>query len=112
MHEYKEDVCTNVFLALMTALVLCARSQDFAMSVGYTLFSRSLDLRAEESRVVRLRKLPRCREASRKPCALSRVLAQAIGALASGTYSLNYPSTPVKRIFNPYSSAYQKENQE
>ena len=34
MHECKEDVCTYVFLALMTTLVLCARSQDFSNVVS------------------------------------------------------------------------------
>ena len=80
-----------VFMALITTLVLCARSQDLVMScqcVGYMLFSRLLlDLRAEESRVVRHVKPPRYREASRRPRALSRVRTHAIGALAQGSYS-------------------------
>ena len=56
-----------VFMALITTLVLCARSQDLTMScqcVGYMSFSGLLDLRAEESRVVRQVKPPRCGEAS------------------------------------------------
>ena len=61
-----------VLMALTTTLVLCARSQDLVMSmpvrrVGYTSFSRPLDLRAEESRVVRHVKPLRCGEASRWP---------------------------------------------
>ena len=51
-----------------------------------------LDLRAEESRVVRHVKPPRCGEESRWPHALSRVRTQAIGALAPGSYPLSYPS--------------------
>ena len=83
------------FMALITTLVLCARSQDFVMScqcVGYMSFYGLLDLRAEESRVVRHVKPPRCGEESSRPHALSRVRTQAIGALAPGSYPLSYPS--------------------
>ena len=44
-------------------------------------YSRLLDLRAEESRVVRHVQLPRCKEASRKPRALSWGRTRAFGAL-------------------------------
>ena len=50
-------------------LVLCARSQDLVMSVSvhrvHVVLSTLLDLRAEESRVVRHVKPPRCGEESR-----------------------------------------------
>ena len=46
-----------VFTALITTLVLCARSEDPSMSVSvrrvHVVFSTILDLRAEECRVVR-----------------------------------------------------------
>ena len=45
-----------VFMALITTLVLCARSQDLVMSMSvrrYMSFSWLLDLRAEENRVPR-----------------------------------------------------------
>ena len=54
-----------------------------------------LDLRAEESRVVRHVKPPRCGEESSRPHALSLVRTQAIGALAPGSYLLSYPSSSV-----------------
>ena len=52
---------------------------------GYISSSRLLDLRAEESRVIRHVKPLHCGEASRKPKALSWVQIQAIGALAQET---------------------------
>ena len=55
----------------------------------------SIDLRAEESRVVRHVKPPRYGEASRRPRALSRIRTQAIGALAQGSYPLSYPSAQI-----------------
>ena len=82
-------------MAYITTLVLCARSQDLVMScqcVGYMSFSRLLDLRAEESRVVRHVKPPRYGEASKRPHALSRARTQAIDALVQGPYPLSYPS--------------------
>ena len=83
-------------MALITTLVLCARSQDLVMSVSvrrvHVVLSTLLDLRAEESRVVIRVKPPRYGEASRRPRALSRVRTQAIGALAQGSYPLSYPS--------------------
>ena len=83
-------------MALITTLVLCARSHDLVMSVSvrmvHVVLSTLLDLRAEESRVVRHVKPPRSGEASRRPRALSRVRTQAIGALAQGSYPLSYPS--------------------
>ena len=48
----------------------------------HVVLSTLLDLRAEESRVVRQVKPPRCGEASGRPRALSRDRIQAIGALA------------------------------
>ena len=52
-----------VFMALITTLVLCTRSQDFIMSVSvrrvHAVLSTLLDLRADESRVVRHVKPPR-----------------------------------------------------
>ena len=47
-------------------------------------FSRLPDLREEERRVARHMKPPHCGEAYRKPCALSQVRTQAIGALSQG----------------------------
>ena len=83
-------------MALITTLVLCARPQGLVMSfqcVRYMSFSGLLDLRAEESRVVRHVKPPRRGEASRRGIhALSRVRTQAIGALAPGSCPLSYPS--------------------
>ena len=74
------------FMALITTLVLCARSQDSVMSVSvrrvHVVLSTLVGLRAEESRVVRHVKPPRYGEASRRPRALSGVRTQAIGALA------------------------------
>ena len=56
-----------VFMALITTLVLCARSQDLVMLVSvrrvHIVLSTLLDLRAEESRVLRYVKPPRCGEA-------------------------------------------------
>ena len=51
-------------------------------------YSQLLDLRAEESHVVRHVKPPLYREASRRPWQLSRAQTQAIGALAQGSYPL------------------------
>ena len=95
-------------MALITTLVLCARSQDIVMAVSvrrvYVVLSTLLDLRAEESRVVRHVKPPRCGEASKRPRALSRVRTQAIGALAKGSYPLSYPSAPENNAqFNLFS---------
>ena len=75
-----------VFMALITTLVLCTRCQDSLLSqcVGYLSYSRLLDLKAEESRVLKHVKPPRYGEASGKPGALSRVRTQASGALAHG----------------------------
>ena len=56
------------FMALIATLVLCARSQHIVMSVSvrrvHVVLSTLLDLRAEESRVIRHVKPPRCGEAS------------------------------------------------
>ena len=81
-------------MALMTTLVLCARSQDLVMSMRRVrvVLSTLLDLRAEKSRVVRHVKPPCCGEASRKPCARSGVRTQAIDALAQSFNPLSYPS--------------------
>ena len=94
-----------VFMALIATTVLCARSQDLVMSVSvrrvHVVLSTLLDLRAEESRVVRHVKPPRYGESSRRPRALSRVRTQAIGALAQGSYPLSYPSAlgiPLKTL--------------
>ena len=59
------------------APVLCVRSQDSLMSVSVRrvhVVSWQLDLRAEESRVLRQVKPLRCGEESRKSSALSRVV--------------------------------------
>ena len=58
----------------------------------HVVLSTLLDLRSEESRVIRHVKPPRRGEASRRPRALSRIQTQAIGALAQGSYPLSYPS--------------------
>ena len=84
-------VCIYVcmcFMALMTTLALCTRSQDLLLYVSarrvLVVFSTVSDFRAEESRVLRHVKPPRCGEASRKFRALSWDRAQAIGALSHG----------------------------
>ena len=53
------------FMALITATVLCSRSQDsvLSVSVGYMSYYRLLDLRAKESRVLPHVKPMRCGEA-------------------------------------------------
>ena len=54
----------------LTAPVLCARSQDPVLSVStrrYMSYSQLLDLRREESRVVRYVNPPRSVEVFRKP---------------------------------------------
>ena len=92
--QYTVEACMG-FMALITTLVLYARSQDLVMSrqrIGYMSFFGLLDLRAEESRVVRHVKTPRCGKESRTPRALSRVRTQAVGALAPGSCPLSYPS--------------------
>ena len=51
------------FMALVTAMVLYAKSEDSVLSVsylGYISYSCLLDLRAEGSRVPKHVKLPRC----------------------------------------------------
>ena len=58
----------------------------------YMSYSRLLELGAEQSRVVRHVKPPRCGEASRRSRALRRVPNQAIGALVQSFYPLSYPS--------------------
>ena len=60
-------VCMG-FTALLSAMVLFARSQDPVVSAsvrGYMSHQRLLDLGAEESRVLRHGKLPHCGEAFR-----------------------------------------------
>ena len=50
-----------VFLALMTSMILCARSQDSLLPVSvrrYMSYSRLLDLRAKEDCVIELAKPP------------------------------------------------------
>ena len=88
---YVQYVCME-FTALITTLVLCARSQDSILYVSVrrilVVFSTVLDLWAEESRVLRHVKPPRCGEASRKPRLLSRFQTEAIGTLAHGFYPM------------------------
>ena len=75
------------FMALITALVLCARSQDSlcqCQCVEHLSYSQLPDLKAEDSRFLRHVKPPRSGEASRKPRALCWVLTQTTGALAYG----------------------------
>ena len=74
--------------------VRCYRVCNICQCVGYMSLSGLLGLRAEESRVIRHVKPPRCGEASRKPRALTRVRTQAFGGLAQGSYPLSYPSAP------------------
>ena len=81
--------------------------------VGYMSFSRLLDLRAEESRVIRHANPPCCGEASKRTRALSRVRTQAIGALVQGSYLLSHPSArlesnPIRRDIVPHISKYCK----
>ena len=99
-----------VFMALITTLVLCARSQDSLLSVSMrrvlVVISTLLDLRAKESRVLRQVKPPRYGEASRKPRALSwdRILALIAiysfqkRALLIMTYTLYHVTTAHKLI--------------
>ena len=65
------------FIALITVMVLCARSQDSVLSVSvgrvHVVSRLLLDLGAEERRVIRHVKLSRCGEASRKPRSLRLV---------------------------------------
>ena len=86
-----------VFMALITTLVLCARSQDLVISVSVRkvhVVLSTAGLRAEKSRVVGHVKKPRCGEESKRPRALGRVETQAIGAPAHGSCPLSYPSAP------------------
>ena len=70
------------FMALITALVLCAGSQDLVRSVSVRgVHVAIVAFKGGESRVLRRVEPPRCGEASRKPRALSWVQTQAIGAL-------------------------------
>ena len=55
-------------------------------------FSGLLDLRVQESHVVRHVKPPRRGEATRRPHALSRVRTKAFGASAPRSYPWSYPS--------------------
>ena len=75
-------------MALMTTLVLYARSQDSLLSVSVrkvlVVISTLPDLRVEEIGVLRHVKPLCCGETSRKPRALSWDRNQAIGALAHG----------------------------
>ena len=99
-----------VFMAIITALVLCAKSQDSLLSVSMrralVVISTLLDLRAKESRVLRQVKPPRYGEASRKPRALSwdRILALIVRysfenrALLVMTYTLYYVTATYKLI--------------
>ena len=80
-------VCVCVFMVLMTTVVLSTRSQDLVMLVSVRRVHVALStagFEGGESRVVTHVKPPRCREASRRPSALSRIRTQAIGALARG----------------------------
>ena len=77
----------------------CLRIQYFqCQCAGHMTYSRLLDLKAEESRVLRHVKPPRYREASRKPRAVGRIRTQAVGTLAHGFYSLSYPSAPGSQL--------------
>ena len=71
----KQNVCMG-FRALLTAMVSIARSQNHqyqCQCVGYMSYSRLLDLRTEERRVLRLVKPPRCGKASKMPECLRRL---------------------------------------
>ena len=76
-------VCIDVwvFMAVITTLVLCVRSQDLLLSVStrrvLVVIPTLPDLRAKESGVLRQVKPPLYGEACRKPRALSwdRILA-------------------------------------
>ena len=76
------------FMALITTLVLCAKSPVSLLSVSVrrvlVVFSALLDLRAEESRVLRQVKPPRYGESLSNPRVLSWDRTQTIGALAHG----------------------------
>ena len=81
-----------VFMALITTLVLCARSQDLVMSVSVRRVNVVLSIAGFKGGGKPCRKTcepPRYGEASRRPRALSRVRTQAIGALAQGSYPLS-----------------------
>ena len=60
-------------------------------------YSRLLGSRAEEGRVQRHVKPPRCGDASTKSSALIQVRTQAIGAQAEGFNPLRYPSAKMRR---------------
>ena len=83
-------------MALITAMVLCARLWDSFVSVSVrrvnVVFSTA-GFKDGRNRVLRQVKPPHCGEASRKPLALSLVQTRAIGALARGFthYALQIP---------------------
>ena len=101
---YGNGMHVCVFMAPITNLVLCARSQDLVMSVSVRrvhVVSRLLDIRAEESRVVRHVKPPCCGKASRRPRALSWVPTQAIEChWREGSYPLSYSSALMEIVLN------------
>ena len=69
-------------MTLITTPVFCSRSQVLVMSVRRVhVVLPTAGFKAEESRVVGRVKPPRCGEAFRKPGALRRGRARAIGAL-------------------------------
>ena len=64
----------------------CVGHVSFLISHNVILVSRQLDVRAQESNVIRNVKPPRCGEVSSKPHTLSWGRTQAIGTLAHGSY--------------------------
>ena len=78
-------VCMG-FMALITVRVLCATAPGLktlycqCQCLGYMLYRRLLDLKVEESRVIRNVKPPRCGKASTTPRALSWDRPQGISA--------------------------------
>ena len=87
-------------MALITALVLCARSQDSLLSVlmrrVHVVFSTAGFMGGGKPRHV---KPPRCGEASRKPRALSRVRTQAIDTSRIFDICLSFVAIDIKKSF-------------
>ena len=89
-------------MVLITTLVLCARPQDSLTSASvrrvYIVFSTLLNLSAEESRVLRHVKPPRCGEASRKASRTSLGSNPSHWCTSSRLDRMSYPSASVAQV--------------